>query len=575
VNHWTQVNHALIAKSISELHFEEVISLTEELRGQFRLDLKRGPRYQFLGRRSAWGHVWVDADSLTREHKGESSSELNAAQFFIDSVSETGMSEITLANFLEELHQTLYSDLAIAEKPHATASEIVQLGGESLQHQLSGHPKLLLNKGRLGWGPSDLEQYAPEHAGKFQLHWILVNKSSLRGSSQNSWSMTQVLEQSFQGSELESISSKLSLYSSSDYDLLPVHPWQWERVIRVQFQDEIQNKNIIDLGTGGDFYTPQVSIRTLANADRPKNLDLKLPLSILNTSCVRGLPHRYLPLTPLLSQKLTQLCESDEYLRARPVSVLGEASAWGYQHPQFHQVDGAPYRYHEHLGAVWRESVQSKIKDNEQGILTAALFHTDKNKVPLVVEYARASGLSLTEWMKKYAQHVILPLYHLQLKHGIGLVSHGQNIVVRLKGSVPSGLILKDFHGDLRLSSSHLKEHENNFGSLSDSLTHLPPEHLIHDLITGHFVTVLRFLAGSLETSGAMTEADFYKTLSQEISTYKEVAIPENVDLLARTFKRVLVNKVRFKIGYSDSAERPLPMLGSELKNPLFTGSHL
>lgn len=572
---WTQVNHALIAKSISELHFEEVVNLTEELRGQFRLDLKRGPVYRFLGRRSAWGHVWVEAESLTREESSKSSSDLSAAQFFIDSIHETGMSEITLANFLEELQQTLFSDLHIAQKPQLRAEELADLGGEDLQHHLQGHPKLLLNKGRLGWGPAALEAYAPESAGKFQLRWILVNKDCLRGSSLPNWSINQVLEQSFQGAELERISSKLQSFDLPKFSLLPVHPWQWENVLRVQFQGELQNQNIIDLGVGGDYYTPQVSIRTLANVSRPHNHDLKLPLSILNTSCVRGLPHRYLPLTPELSKKLALLCESDEYLNSRSVSVLAEASAWGYRNPHYHQIDGAPYRYHEQLGAVWRESVQSKLQGSERGILTAALFHHGSDKTPLIVELAARSGLGLKRWIEKYAEHVILPLYHLQLKYGVGLVSHGQNIVIRLKDSAPAGLILKDFHGDLRLSTAHLREHEKHFGPLSDSLTHLPPEHLIHDLITGHFVTVLRFLAGSLESAGAMLEKDFYQILAKAISTYKEVPIPENVDLLARTFKRVLVNKVRFKIGYSDSAERPLPILGSELKNPLFTGSDI
>jgi aerobactin synthase len=35
---------------------------------------------------------------------------------------------------------------------------------------------------------------------------------------------------------------------------------------------------------------------------------------------------------------------------------------------------------------------------------------------------------------------------------------------------------------------------------------------------------------------------------------------------------RVLVNKVRFKIGYADSHERPVPMVGDELLNPIVLG---
>lgn len=569
---WTQVNHNLLAKSLSELHFEEVLTLNCLSSNHFETKLKSGVSYSFQGRMSAWGHVWVEASSLKRSYNGKIETELSAGQFFLDSQLETQMSDITLGTFIEEMNNTLYSDLK-SLKNNKTSAELSLLDGEHLQQNLNGHPKLLLNKGRMGWGENDLKAYGPENQNTFKLRWLLAKKEYLTGSMEAHWNLNLAIDESFQGEDLAHLKVKFDTVKSlDDFILLPVHPWQWDQVISLQFRSELESGALIDLGILGDQYSPQVSLRTLWNVDRPHKTDLKLPLTILNTSCVRGLPQNYLTITPKLSERLKTLFTEDNFLKNKNIGLLAERSAWGYQHPLFHKIAGASYRYHEHLGAVWRESLQSKLKDSEQGILTAALFHTDSSGKTLFESYLEKSGLEVRQWLKLYAEHVILPLYHLQLAYGLGLVAHGQNVVVKLHQGKPCGLFLKDFHGDLRLSSSHKKQHAF-LGDLTEKLTYLPPEHLIHDLVTGHFITVLRFLAGALEQTEVISEKDFYETLSDVILSYQKLhpeLITKETDILAPTFKRVLVNRVRFMIGYADDAQRPKPILGSELKNPLF-----
>lgn len=560
---WNRINHRLIAKAISELHFEEVLAPLSLGEDRYRLDLQSGVCYRFKAKLSAWGHLWVNAETISRMRHGQVDTEIEASQFFIDSLNETQMSELTLGTFLEEMNNTLLNDLTLIQKKKYSAKEMSTWDGEKVQQVLEGHTKLLLNKGRMGWGHEDHKLYAPESENKFQLRWILAHKNSLRGAG--AWNP----EESFQGNEKEKIQQ--TLLDHPEHILMPVHPWQWDRVIKLQFQSEIQNKNIIDLGFIGDFYSPQTSLRTLFNCDRPEKCDIKLPLSILNTSCVRGLPQKYLPVTPQLSKVLSDLCQSDVVLRK--TQTLEEIAAWGYEHPYFHQVSGASYRYHEFLGAVWRQSLAGKLAIDEKAVLAAALFHQDEAGQTLLSAYAAEAQVSIEEWLKAYTKEIIIPLYHLQTAYGIGLVAHGQNVVVRLKKGLPSGLFLKDFHGDLRLSTKALNEHQKRFLSLVDTLTHLPPEHLIHDLITGHFVTVLRFMAHALAESNEISEQDFYHIIGNEIYHYQKQyssLIRPEINLLSPRFQRVLVNKVRFKIGYGDSSERPLPILGSELNNPLY-----
>lgn len=73
---------------------------------------------------------------------------------------------------------------------------------------------------------------------------------------------------------------------------------------------------MVSLGEFGDLWLAQQSLRTLTNASRQGGLDIKLPLTIYNTSCYRGFrantsppgrwPHagcnRFLRPTPRLSK---------------------------------------------------------------------------------------------------------------------------------------------------------------------------------------------------------------------------------------------------------------------------------
>ena len=548
---WQEINQDLIKKALSEFSFEEMLPI-KETQDHYILKINDDLYYKFKATKSIWNHLRVHGDIQRIESHKETN--LNAQQFFIDINIYIKTSDITLSNYLEEINNTLYSDLEIKNQT-ITSDEILKLNGDNQQCFLSGHPKLLPNKGRIGFSSKDLDQYAPESRNPIQFRWVLVKKEKLKGldlTPDTLWT----IDQSFSIEDekihiLKQIESKLDVY-----DLMPIHPWQWDNVIKMQFQDELQNETLIDLGVAGDSYLPQASIRTLSNITSPKKYDIKVPVSILNTSCVRGLPHKYLSITPKLSFEMENIVQNDELLKS--VIILKEMKAVALEQNHFHQIKDAAYRYHEQLGAVWRESSQL----NSRSILSGVLIHQDHSGKTVFESYLDASGLSASEWLKKYAQTVVLPLYHLQAKYGIGLVSHGQNIMVQLKDSAPCGLVLKDFHGDLRLAkgSESVASHKE--------LTKLPPEHLIHDLYTGHFITVLRFLSGTLEDRNIISETDFYKIFATVIEGYGKTN--PAIDLLQPTFPKVLVNKVRFQIGYGDNAKRPIPMLGSEINNPLY-----
>lgn len=572
MNNWSLANLNLIAKSIGELYYEQIIRVSKIDEKNYTLKLESGAVYTFSGWMGIWDHLRVDPKSIVKN--GENNP--TAGTFFIDAKTELGMSDITLGNFLEEMNNSLYADVQLLEKQkHAKASDMVNWDGERLQSYLNGHPKILLSKGRVGWGANELGLYSPESENSFELFWLAVKKDFLRCAFDDQINDLSLLKESFNNFELEEFKKVLKLKSINfnDFHYLPVHPWQWDRFIKIQFQGAIHSGDIIEIGSFGDEYLPQISIRTLGNCTRKGKLDIKLPLTILNTSAIRGIPSKYIAVGTKLSRHILSICKEDKLLSDLNTSVLLEKAGMSALHKEYTQVTGAPYRYNELLGAIWRESVASKLEESEVGIMTGCLFYQDTENNSLIGAYIEKSGLSTEAWLKKYFEVVFIPLYHFQLKYGLGLVAHGQNIILRMKNFVPNGVILKDFQGDLRLSKDSILINREDFKDIAGKLDKLPANYLIHDLMTGHLVTVLRFVSEVMFESDKFSEIEFYRILANVIEDYsKKYPVPDELNFLNKNIHRVLVNKVRFKIGYGDSSERPLPMVGEDLISPLYLG---
>lgn len=562
-------NRALIVKAIEELQFEELLKLQKINEKMWKLEAGNNIEYRFKGKIGAWNNIQVQEDSLQKLKDGLEQAVYTASSFFYEVQEVCGIDDATLGQFLEEMHQTLYCDeIRFNRLKTYTASELSKLSFHEIDQLLPGHPKLLLNKGRLGWGVGELSAYTPESGQSFQLIWIAIKKEKLSTGIDPNISYENLLLSSLNKRQIESARVSLEEHglNPDSYYVIPVHPWQWDRYIRIQYQDYIFKKDMVYIGVLGDFYTPQASIRTLTNINNPMAFDIKVSTSILNTSCIRGLPGKYVGVGYEISKFVDETLSKDEFFKEHNTRVLKETAAFSAVLESHKNVEGCSYRYKELLGCVWRESVASVLRRGEQAVPTGALI-MNHNGEHLIKFYVLDSGLSPKEWLKHYFDKVVLPLYHLQVKHGIGLVAHGQNTILILEDSRPSGLIIKDFHGDLRVSES-VKFN----GEFAAFLERLPKQYLIHDLFTGHFVTVLRYLSRVMEESLSLPEKDFYAVLGEVIDRYlrsTEVKIDISVDLRKSEFEKILVNKVRFVSGYSETSQRLRPILGNNIKNPI------
>jgi aerobactin synthase len=573
---WQLANQQMMARTLSELIYEQELEATVSEGDCYRVELSDAV-YEFEAKYTLWDSLVINHQSITRNGVPH----FDALQLCLDLKHALQVDDIIAANWLEDVQNTLSNEFERLIKLQSySAQELLQLDEVRLQGLLDAHPKIIANRGRLGWGISDNRQYAPESLQSFQLEYLAVHKSLLiagYGHDINHYALllSMMSEQDYQ-TLVKRLTVQIGLDAHiDDYQVIPCHPWQYQHKINPQFQWAIQNNLLIHLGQAGDYYQPQQSIRTLSNVSRPYQFDIKLAITILNTSCYRGVPERFIAAGHHISQWLTNISARDPLLNDRGFRIQQESAGCFVRHDYQQQIGQAPYRYHEMLGCIWRESSVSKVQSSsEQHFLLSALLQRDVDGNSLIREMIVASGLSTADWLQRLFEVMSVPLYHLMVKYGVGVIAHGQNVVVYLKNWVPHAIAIKDFHGDLRLLNERLTEQSDLAEDVKSLLTHLPKEHLIHDLLTGHFISVYRFLSPIAEEQLNFNEQEFYGLLADVIADY-QASYPqyqerfEWFDLFRPKIERICLNSVRFKIGYQDNAERPLPALAKDLNNPL------
>ncbi|HEY9100469.1 IucA/IucC family protein [Chitinimonas sp.] len=576
---WRRANIRMVEKALSELSYEGLLSpkleaADEHGHGRFVLSSSLGG-YHWQGHGNCWGQPVITPDSV--RHALTQEPVHDALALLADVLGPLEIPPATLANYLRETLNTLQADVAmLAERKGLTAQDWLVLPAERLQSLLDGHPKALPAKGRVGWGTEDNLRYGPEHAPAFRPHWLAVHRELAQPVCAEGWDADRLLAASCDAAEQVRLHTLLATETSrpADYWLLPVHPWQWQAMIAPQFAGLLAEQKLIWLGEGGDRYTPQQSLRTLSNVDRPKEPNLKLTLTLLNTSAYRGLPERYLVITPALSSWLGGLITGDALLRDCNTQALAEPATAYIAHPLYHALPGVPYQFDEILGAVWREGTERHRQDGEQILMAAVLQQCDDQGRPLAGEMIKASGLDAASWLSRLFDLTVVPLYHLQAKHGLGFIAHGQNLMLRFKQGAPAGILLKDYQGDLFRAETDWAKPQGLDEAVWQALPTMPPHYLVHNLWTGLFASVFRFMATELDRAGLYREPDFYRLLAGRLRQYQSEH-PElilrfaELDLFNPSMPRLSLNRARFAAGYGDAASRPIHALGPALPNPL------
>ncbi len=589
--HWARANRALIARMISELAYEQVL-LPERCSDGWRLDVdavapdarstsaesRACGRWHFQATANLWGQLLIDVETL--RGPGEAGETPEAAEFLLALAPGMGMNDAQLAEHLEDLFNTLRGDCHLIEvHQRLGADEAIRLAEPQRQAVLDGHPKFLFNKGRRGWGVQSLERYAPEYGHPFQVEWLMVRRTRLesgRMAIDDDVLLDSVLSADEKRALLAARDGKCAVLGekAQAYALMPVHPWQWARMLSMLHVGDIGRGDMAWLGAFGDHFVAQQSLRTLTNASRPGHYDLKLPITIMNTSSYRGIPGQYMLAGPAASHWLKARAGDDEQLQRAGLEILAEPASAVIEHDQYGRLDEAPYRFRELCGVIWREGLALRVGEGEQALLMSELMQCDATGRAWLAAYIEASDIDAEQWLSRMFEATLIPMYHLLCRFGVIIIAHGQNLTLILRDGVPHRLALKDFQGDLRLVDEDFPEAHDLPRELVEVTVRLPPEKLIHDLQTGHFVTLLRFVAPLAEQVG-VSETRFYQLCAKVLGDYmaRHKALEARFDRFSLFKPRILrlgLNRSKFLHANDHSAARMLPDMDHLIDNPLY-----
>ncbi|MCA0982874.1 hypothetical protein LCL89_02315 [Halobacillus yeomjeoni] len=364
---------------------------------------------------------------------------------------ETGSVEDTFAFVLEESKRDIqFSPLNFFE-----------------QWVIQGHSIHPCSRTRLGMDVEALTQFAPEWAGSPKVIPMAVDQDYCKITNMEKRSLTEIILNEYPEVEQQFYTIlKQKGKDTERYELIIVHPWQYEETIKENYKEEIKNEMVIPLESATIDTAALVSFRSLAPLYDKNKHHIKTALNVQMTSAVRTVSAASTFNGPKISNALRSIKENDPYL-ARTFGFAREESGIHFE-PQ-HPV--TPERRHflqKNFASIIRENPESDLYEDEVVLPAATLIaespFTDRILIEELVrnfaqrEEMESLGEAAERFMEKYVDVLLPGILSLITKYGISMEVHMQNCLVVLKKGVPERIIVRD-NGGIRIMEERLSSH--------------------------------------------------------------------------------------------------------------------
>jgi siderophore synthetase component len=545
-HHLPTVRRRIFRQLLESLLYEGVLTARPETDGRSAVDgvdaQGRPVRYIFTLREPAHGfaRTRILRDPLLRVSE-ERESEAASLTGFLTEIREHlgGATDERVEGFSRELEETLVKDTIAQCAREERNGRLSDADYDVLEGMvMDGHPYHPAYKSRIGFDLEDHLAFGPEFAQPVRPLWIAAHRSLTTVAASSTLDRTYLRGQL--GPAWDAFRQELdrAVHHSEEYELLPVHPWQWREAIAVPFAEHIRDRKIIALGTDPHTHRAQQSIRTMACQEDPHRDYLKLSLSILNTSTSRGLAPHTVANAPAVSDWLHGIVASDPYLRDDlRVILLGEVRGVAVAPEPVSEL--VRDRTYGRLGCIWRETLHGRLDPGEAAVPFTGLIARELDGTPLIDPWVRRWGIR--EWVKQLLEVSVTPLVHFLQGHGIAIESHAQNMALVHDQGHPTRVVLRDFHDGVRFSRQHLADPE-----AAPRLTPTPGYHanrnsfvetddlgLVADFFLDAFFFInLGELAMFLDDVYEYAEGEFWSEVRATIAAY-QAKHPELADRFA------------------------------------------
>ncbi|MBH0780484.1 IucA/IucC family protein [Nocardia bovistercoris] len=550
MNTYRQTYQVRIAKKIlAEFSHERFLRPVEVAPGEYSVRSGDGhTEYRFRAEILSLDSWSIDESSL-RRIRDDQPLPIDAVELVIDIGEALGITRDAMPEYLEEFTNTLAIGAQRPDSRRIPSHELARGDFQTIEATMTeGHPCLVANAGRLGFGARDIECYAPESGARFPLTWVAVWRANTDFASVSGVDYENLVRDEIGARNLARFDRILTEQGldPAAYYYMPVHPWQWDNKIRRVHATDIADREIVEVGQSEDLYQAQQSIRTVFNTSRPRGHYVKLALSIVNMGFTRGMSADYMRTTPAINDWVRRTVACDEYLRSLGFTMLFEVAAIGYRATNITAITSPGSEYRKLLSALWRESPIPRVHQHEQLATMAALLHIDHHGVPLVGALIDRSALAPRDWLERYLRCYLHPIIYLLYRYELKFSPHGENLILVLDAGVPVRAMLKDIGEEVSIFGeadglpeacrrvvSRAGDDIRNLGVLSDV-----------------FDDFLRHLAAILHAGGLLDDRSFWAVVAGSVIDFQR-AHPELADrfrrwdLFAPTFKAIHMNQLQ------------------------------
>ena len=388
-------------------------------------------------------------------------------------------------SFIKELRHTLVNETQSQILASNISIPIDTLNYEQLEGYLTaGHPYHPCFKSRIGFDLQDNYDYGPEFDQNIGVVWLAVKKQLLVTNTTTGIDINEWVKDYVGADEFAALNAKLTEVlaianeTANDYCLIPAHPWQWQNTLIQALQPLLATQEIIYLGSAGNQYRAQQSIRSLTmlgnanggNDTSDNKAYLKLSMHLINTSSTRILAKHTVMNAAVVTTWLNQLIADDKTAQALPIAFLGETVGVSLDHEALRARDYQHPNMYGGLAAIWRENVNQYLSEGQTAFPLNGVSYINADGSHLIAPWLDKYGVET--WIAQLIKVTVTPLLHVLFGYGVALECHAQNIVLVHEDGYPIKILLKDLHDGVRYSPEHLTQQH-----LRPDFYSLPPAH--------------------------------------------------------------------------------------------------
>lgn len=315
----------------------------------------------------------------------------------------------------------------------------------------NGHPHYPFAKSKVGFSAQDILNYSPEFQSHFYLMLSAVHKNYITTATNiDDFDYKLWFSQHFP-QEWDHWVRALNTkgLSELDYVPLPIHPWQVTHLVERMFADLISNEILVLLDSRIEVSSTS-SIRTVLSMRNLTAPYIKIPVSILATSCLRTYSSDMVKTAPILSQLMTRILRNESSISEKLNIIREDVGLY---------LNTIEEERAEHLTVTFRESlVGCCVKGQEVAVGVFALFEnvlaTNTSLFIHIMELAGyATFKGALQYFTKYVDLVLGGYLDLYLVYGIALEGHQQNTLAIFENGYIKRFVAKDLTG-IKISAS-------------------------------------------------------------------------------------------------------------------------